>query len=341
MAGTVLILSTGGTIASTMGVSGATPTVEGHELVDEIGTLDEHGTVVTEQFAQVSSPDLTLDEVARLAQRVRESATEGVDGVVVTQGTDTMEETAFYLDLVLDLDVPVVFTGAQRRPDELSSDGPANLFGSVRAAAHPRLQATGGVYVYFNDELHAARDVTKAHASNVAAFRSPGTSPVAEAGKHGLRFRRPPGSKSITIPLDDLPHGDAVPEVHLIQSGLGVGSALIDHSTDAAIDGIVVEGTGLGNVTPPIAEAMRTAVREVGPVVITTRCLEGSVEPIYGSSGGGRQLKAHGVIFGGDLPSHKARIQLILASSYTSDGEVIERMFEEPDRFMTSGTPDA
>lgn len=342
MAGEFLVLSTGGTIASTMGVSGASPTVEGHELVDGVAGLDEYGTIVTEQFSQVSSSNLTLDDVAELGQRVSSAATEGVDGVVITHGTDTMEETAYYLDLVLDAAVPVVLTGAQRRPDELSSDGPANLFGSIRAAADDRVQANGGVYVYFNDELHAARDVTKAHTSNVAAFRSPGKAPVAEAGKDGLRFFRPPGSKSITIPLDDgLPQGDDVPDVHVIQSGLGVGSTLIDHATEGSIDGVVVEGTGLGNVTPPLAEAMQAAVRRGGPVVITTRCHEGSVEPVYGTPGGGQQLKRHGVIFGRDLPSHKARIQLLLALRYTSDVAVIERMFEEPDQFMASRTPDS
>jgi L-asparaginase len=127
-----------------------------------------------------------------MAKRTRTAVNDGADGVVITHGTDTMEKSAYYLDLVLDLDAPVVFTGAQRRSDEVSPDGLSNLLTAVRAASHGRFRGAGGVYIAFDVELHAARDVTKEHTSNLSAFVSPDKCPVVRLTRESVRVHREP-----------------------------------------------------------------------------------------------------------------------------------------------------
>lgn len=327
----IRILATGGTIASTRNEdesdAGATPKRDVDELVSSLPSLDCVAQVEREQVTQVDSTNLPLETVADLSRRI-EDVTDNADGIVVTHGTDLMEETAYYLDIVSTVDIPVVLTGAQRRPDEVSPDGPANLVGAIRAAAHAELRGQPGAYVFMNDELHAARDVMKLHASNVATFRSPGNGPIAEATRSGFRFFRTVGSRSISLPVHDS-HRTVV----MVKSGLGVNGEQIVRALESGTDGIVVEGTGLGNVSARFAERIEEATEQEMPVVITTRCIEGTVTPVYSTAGGSLDLKEKGVIFGDDLPAHKARIKLLLALDYTDDVDEIRTMFEQLSEF--------
>jgi L-asparaginase len=258
---TVRVLSTGGTIASTGGDGGASPSKRGSELVEAVPELDDYADLDVEEVAQVLSFHLDQDTVAAVGKRVRAAA--AVDGVVVTHGTDTMAESAYYLDVALAPDVPVVFTGAQRRPDERSPDGPANLLTAVRAATRDELRDAGGVYVAFNEELHAARDVVKAHTHKLESFASPGKGPVAVFDREDVRFHRAPGSRSTHVPVLET---DAT--VELVTSGIGVSGAAIDRALAAGVDGFVVAGTGVGNVSPGIAEAVDRALDQEVPVVV-------------------------------------------------------------------------
>lgn len=318
----VVVLGTGGTIASTAGERGATPELTTEDLLSAVPDLGEYADVATEQVAQVPSFEMDVETLARISEAVRAAVADGADGVVITHGTDTMEESAYFLDLTLDLDVPVVLTGAQRRSDEVSPDGPANLLTAVRAASHDAFRGAGGVYVAFDEEVHAARDVTKVHTSAVGAFESPETGPVAAVDRSGVRVFREPGSRSDTIPVDR-------PEttVRTATTGIGVDGRQLTQALDDA-DGIVLDGTGLGNATAALGDAVAAAVDQGVPVVVTSRCLAGATAPVYGAAGGGETLRGHGAIFGGDLPAHKARIKLLLALEASADPAAVRTYFE-------------
>jgi L-asparaginase len=316
----VHVLSTGGTIASTAAEGGARPSLSGAELLDALpeGVADADLTV--EEVAQVPGFDVDLETMAAVRRRGAAVA-DDVDGVVVTHGTDTLEETAFFLDMALD-GVPAVVTGAQRRPDEVSADGPANLGAAVRAAAHPRVES--GAYVAFNDELHAARDATKAHSHRLDAVRSPDAGPVAAVQRDGARFHREPGRRSVRLPPRDL---DATVEVVL--SGAGVGDRQLRSAVAADVDGVVLAGTGLGNATAALGEAVADAVAAGVPVVLTSRCHGGGTGAVYGTPGGAVTLREHGAVMGGDLQPWKARIKLLLALDHADEPEGVGRIWRE------------
>lgn len=304
----VTVLGTGGTIASTSNESGATPELSGQALVDAVPDLEAYATLSVEEVAQVPSFDMDFSTVADLGRAAERAVTDGADGVVVTHGTDTMEESAYLLDSTLALDVPIVFTGAQRRPDQVSPDGPSNLLTAVRAAVHDRLAGAGGVYLAFNEELHAARDVTKTHTSALETFASPNTGPVATFRPGGVRFYREPGRRCVGVPIRE-----PTARVEVVTTGLGVDAAVVDRALDADVDGLVLEGTGLGNTTSALGDAVGRAVDAGVPVVVASRCGAGGVAPVYGTPGGGATLADHGAISGGDLPAQKARLTLALA----------------------------
>ncbi|RDZ34067.1 MULTISPECIES: asparaginase [unclassified Haloferax] len=320
----VTVLSTGGTIASTDGEGGATPSKRGAALVDAVPELGEYAEVEVRDVALRPSFDMDFETVAATAHAARDAAVDGADGVVVTHGTDTMEESAYYLDLALDLDVPVVFTGAQRRPNEVSADGPSNLLTAVRAAVDESFTGRGGVYVAFDEQLHAARDATKIHTSDLDAFASPDASPVARFTREGTRLLREPGSRSASV--------DAIEsskDVAVVQSYIGADDRQLRSVVEAEADGVVLEGTGLGNATNALGEAAGSLAEDGYPVVVTTRCQGGAVAPVYGSPGGGETLRDRRVIDGSDLPAHKARIKLMLVlESVGDDLAAIRAAFE-------------
>lgn len=307
MSASIAVLSTGGTIASTAGADGATPSKSGADLIAAVPELESYADIEATEVMQTPSFDMGIEALTTIAERTRTAVDEGADGIVITHGTDTMEESAYYLDLVLALVVPVVFTGAQRRSDETSPDGPSNLLTAVRAASHERFRGAGGVYVAFDEELHAARDVTKGHTSHLSAFVSPDACPVARFTREDVRVHRDPGSRSDSVGATTT--SAAVP---MVKTGIGIGARQLNDPLEAGVDGVVIEGTGLGNTTSALGHAVGKA-REAGvPVVITSRCQGGAVAPVYGTPGGGATLRSHGVIDGGDLPAHKARLKLML-----------------------------
>lgn len=310
----VRVLSTGGTIASTSGEDGATPDKTGEELVTAVPVIDDYADVSIDQVAQRSSFEMDFETVATIATGVRETVDDGADGVVVTHGTDTMEESAYFLDRTLDINAPVVFTGAQRRPDEISPDGPANLATAVRAAAAERFRETSGAYIAFDEEIHAARTVTKVHTSKLNAFESPDSGPVAAETREGFRFHRPPGGQ----PAEFDPVAPDT-DVRIVLSTCGVGREPVDEAVEAGVDGIVLAGTGLGNATTPLGNAVADAIDTGVSVVVASRCLGGATRAVYGGGGGGETLRQHGVGFAGDLPAQKARIKLALALDQADD----------------------
>jgi len=319
----VTVLSTGGTIASTGGDDGASPTKQGSDLVSAVPELAEYADIDVDQVAQIPSFEMDTATLESIGDRVRElDGDASVDAVVITHGTDTIEETAYYLDVAIRPATPVFLTGAQRRPDEYSPDGLSNLLTAFRAAGAFDTHGHGGVFVAFNEAVHAARRVTKTHTSKLETFRSVGTGPVATVDRNGVAIHRTPRSESTHLPATSL-----AAAVYTVTSASGVTGELLEAAVERDADGLVVEGTGLGNTTKALGTAVRDAIGEGVPVVITSRCLEGRTAPVYGGVGGGERLREYGAIFAGDLPAQKARIKLTLALAAFDDEAAIRRVF--------------
>lgn len=323
------IFSLGGTIASTHGgaspTDGVIPRLGAQDLVEAVPSLREVAELEAVAFRQTASGDLTLPDLVALAAAISQRFDQGVDGVVVTQGTDTIEETSFALDLLIASDRPVVVTGAMRNPTLAGPDGPANLLAAVQVAAAP--SAAGlGTLVVFNDEVHAARFVRKTHTSSPATFRSVTAGPLGwiVEGRPRIAFHLPPLA-GIPYQVTD---GD-VPAVALLTSVLGDDSRLLGHLTAAGYSGLVLEAFGGGHVpahvVPTLAEL---AVRL--PVVLASRTGGGEVlQSTYGFPGSERDLVSRGLIPSGFLDSRKARILLSVLLASGCDLAGVRPAFEE------------
>ena len=317
----VRVVACGGTIASEPNDGGAAPAKSGEELVERVPELAERADVTVEEVASHPGFDADFGTVVAAAEATRRAIEDGVDGVVITHGTDTLADVAYALSISLDPTVPVHVTGSQRRFDEPGSDAPSNLLTAVRAAADERFR---GVYVAFDDELHAARDAVKTHASALDTFQSPGKGPVATFTRCAVRVYRDPEPTPSPIPVGSL---DSSADVAIVHSGIGVGADALSRALDGDVDGVVVEGTGLGNVTGALGDAIGRAVESV-PVVVASRCHAGATEPVYGTAGGGVTLDRHGVLWAGDLPASKARVKLALALGAGLDDGDLRELFE-------------
>jgi L-asparaginase len=321
----VHILFTGGTISMRIdpatGASG--PSLSGQEIVSRVQGLRREAKLTLEDYARLPGPHVTPNWMWRLRGRVKALLEDPqVDAVVLTHGTDTLEETAFLLDLTLDSPKPVVFCGAMRTVSEPGWDGPANLMAAVRAAVHP--EAGGrGVLVTVGEEVHAAAEARKWHTQSLSAFRS-SRGPLGIVDRGQVRFHRPP------YHAPALRARRLVAEVDLHTMATGVDDTLVRASLAAGALGLVLEGTGCGNVPPSVLPGIRAALAARVPVVVVSRCGEGPVAPAYGYEGGGHMLQAMGpgLILGGDLPGPKARIKLMVALGASHEPADVRRAFE-------------
>ncbi|MCO8267140.1 asparaginase [Haloferax sp. AB510] len=325
------VIATGGTIASTATENGAVPTESVKGLIQSYPFAVDEIDIQVEQVAQEPSSELTISDLVALQKRVRTVAHE-VEGIVILHGTDTIEETAYFLDVVLDVDIPVVLTGSQRTHDQISPDGPANVKGSLQTVAHGHV--SDGVFVFFNDQLHAARAVSKVHSSNLAAYTSGDYGLVAERTPDGLWFYRQPESLSKTIPVTEI-----TATVELVTVSTDTGGEQISNAVDRGVDGIVVNALGLGNVPQAVATAIASAIEQGVTVVVTTRCRTGAVSPVYGSDGGAKVLQEAGALFESNLSAHKARLKLLAALSAEETDEDIRAVFD-PHRYDGHGYVD-
>lgn len=307
----VVLLATGGTIASrydpARGRTVASQRAEGLlALLPQVSSVAELEVV---DFATIASFDMTVQFAFGMAQKVNElAARPAVAGVVVTHGTDTMEETSYLADLLLQSDKPVVFTGAQRAHDDPQSDGPPNLLNALRVAASP-LAGGLGAMVCFNGTIYAARDVTKVHTSAVETFQSYEHGALGSVdGERVVIHRRPALRRAFQIErLEDA--------VKLFRLALGCDLDDLQAMIERGAAGLVIEGFGRGNGPTRLTELVRLATSKGIPVLITSRCPVGRVEPVYGGGGGGRDLADAGGIFAGDLKGPKARLLLMVLLS--------------------------
>ena len=304
----VVVIGTGGTIASRYdpALGRKVAAMSGAELVDLLPGAAAVAEIEADNFATIASYQMNVDLAFRLAGRVDEALRRpDVTGVVVTHGTDTMEESVYLTDLLVDSDKPAVFTGAQRSADESDGDGPRNLLNAIRAAASPTTAGLGAM-ICFNDELHAARDVTKTHTSAVQTFHSHDHGKLgAIDGERVIVDRRPVRRPRYRVTRLE-------PGVDLIKLVLGLDARPIDAALAAGARAIVLEAFGLGNTTREVAEGVGRAVAASVPLVITSRCPAGRAKPVYGGGGGGRDLEDLGAIYAGDLAGVKARMLLMV-----------------------------
>jgi L-asparaginase len=303
----VVVVSTGGTIAMRPDPSTGklVPAVSGEELVEMLA-WPEAPPLELDDFARVPSFDVHGELALSLAVRVNEQANRSdVEGVVVTHGTDTMEESVYLIDRLLRSDLPVVLTGAQRGADDRDTDGPRNLRDAIRVAGSDQACRRGAM-IAFAGEIHAAREVRKVHTSALRAFDSPGYGPVGHVDHGTVAFQRLPERRAA------LPAPDRLASVDLIRLYAGSDARLLRASVESGARAIVLEGTGRGNANDQVVEGVREAVSAGVPVVVCSRCVAGRVEPVYGR-GGGRDLADAGALFAGDLAGPKARVLLQLA----------------------------
>lgn len=320
----VTLIATGGTIASTIGRDGtATSTLSGADLLASAGNLAT--TVDVVDLPVGGSWNLTTETAASVAATARRALLGGADGVVITHGTDVLEETAWLCELLV-RDVtargPVVLTGAMRHAAEFSPDGPRNLADAVALAACAE-SAGRGALVCVNGEIHHARWVTKTHATGLAAFGSPGRGPVGEVSERGVRFTAPVPPPPPLAP----PDGSVVGQVPIVVSHWDVDPGIIDWHLDRGACGLVVQGGGTGNVNGGLVGRIERALDAGVPVVGTTRCLLGEVTPVYGGQGGFAVLADMGVIPSHGLSAAKARLALGVALAVDPDPDAVRRWF--------------
>lgn len=312
---TVVLLATGGTIASRYDpkLGSTVASQRADDLLRMLPQVADFAEIEVHDMATIPSYEMNLQFAFDLARRIREVLGKpDVAGVVVTHGTDTMEETCYLADLLLDSDKPAVFTGAQRAHDDPQSDGPFNLLNALRVAASPAARGLGAM-ICFNATIHAARDVTKVHASAVETFQSYEHGALGEVdGARVVIHRRPVLRRSFKI--------DRLEErVELLRLVLGIDLLGLEASIERGVAGLVIEGFGRGNGPSRLAELVRLATHKNIPVLITSRCPAGRVQPIYGGGGGGRDLADAGGIFVGDLKGPKARLLLMVLLSTAAD----------------------
>ena len=292
-------------IDPTMG--GAAPALSGEEIVARVEGLNNVADFDIINFARLPGPHVTPAIILELAQAVHaELSKPAIDGVVITHGTDTLEETAYFLDLILHSDKPVVFVGAMRNSSELSWDGPANLMAAVRVAAATEARGLG-VVVAMSEKIIAANEVTKTHTESVDTFQSRDYGALGLIDKDRIIIARRPTERE-HIATDSIE-----PRVETIKMISGGDGKFVDFAVQQGVRGLVLEGFGRGNIPPAYVPAVERAAQTGIPIVLTSRCPRGRVLDTYAYEGAGKTLTNLGVILGGVLPSHKARIKLILA----------------------------
>jgi L-asparaginase len=318
----IMIIHTGGTISmSEDEQTGAVSPGKKNPLVTAPIVVDSSVEVESQELFNLPSPHITTMHMLRLAkfidQKVRENA---VNGFVITHGTDTLEETAFFLDLIVQTRVPIVLTGAMRSSNEIGSDGPYNLLSSVKVAASEEA-ANKGVLVVLNDEIHTAKNVTKTHTSNIATFQSPQYGPIGIVTKRGAVFHHSPVSEDKYI-IDSVSKN-----VMLLKAYAGMDSSIFYLLKDMKVDGVIIEALGQGNIPPTAVDGIKVLTGANIPVVMVSRCFNGIVQDIYGYDGGGRKLKELGVIFSNGLNGQKARIKLLVTLESTNDAKKLQELF--------------
>ncbi|GGE56047.1 asparaginase [Priestia taiwanensis] len=317
----IAVFHTGGTIAMEEDKNtGAVKPKKQNPLLQFTPELSDVELVVEDVF-QLPSPHMTQKEMSTLQQIIDHKVqSEKIDGVVVTHGTDTLEETAYFLDLTVQANIPIVITGAMRSSNELGADGLPNFISAVRVAASNDAK-NAGVLVVLNDEIHAAKNVTKTHTSNIATFQSPQFGPMGIVTKSGVLLHQ------TLMHREKYSINGISKNVVLLKAYSGMDESIFEALDHIPLHGLVIEALGQGNVPPRTVPAIKKLLNKGIPIVLVSRCFNGVAEDVYGYEGGGKQLRNLGVIFSNGLNGQKARIKLLVALENTNELAEIRHMF--------------
>ena len=325
----VWVLATGGTIAGT-GASSTdlsnyrSGTVLGEDLVRAVPEIRKHADVKVEQIVNIASYDMTLDNWMTLAKRINQIVTDDptVAGIVVTHGTSTLEETAYFLNLTVRHDRPVVLVGSMRPATAISADGPLNLLNAIRTASSPEAHGKG-VLVVMNDEINAAREVTKTNTLRVETFRAPDLGLLGYVDEDKVTFYRASTRRHTVNTEFDVSQIKQLPKVEIAYSSQASSTTVISALIDSGVRGIVFAGTGPGSLSSDYQSALRSVPLESRPVLVrSSRVGSGRVT-------GRDEYDRIGMVSGDNLNPQKARVLLMLALTKTTDVHEIQRMFNE------------
>jgi L-asparaginase len=320
----LLVIFTGGTFSMKIdsGTGAAVPHFSGRELMALIPEAKALANIEIFDFGIYPGPHITPELMLDLSNRVTAFiATGNYDGIIITHGTDTLEETAYFLDLTVNTPTPIVLTGSMKNSSEPEWDGPRNLLDSMYICTNPNSRDMG-VLVCLNGEINAASEVTKTHTDNIETFHSLDFGALGFVQNGRVIFNRLPRK------IEKIETKKINPNVDLIKCYAGMNDKFFRFAADSEVEGIVVEAMGVGNVPPAAFEGIKYVVEKGIPVVLVSRCPAGETLDIYGYPGAGKWLSKLGVIFTDYLNGQKARIKMILALGKTSDLEQLRRLFK-------------
>jgi L-asparaginase len=320
------LIATGGTIAMKIDPvkKAPVPATSGEDLVATVPQIGKVATIEVENLSNVPSDYMDPERWQGLQKAIVQAlARPELAGAIVSHGTDTLEETAYFLDLTVSNPKPIVLIGAQRNASEPDFDGPRNLLNAARICVTPEARDKG-VMIVLNNQINAAREVTKSHTSDVETFKSGDFGFLGNADDDRVIFYRAPLRRQfIALKEQKLPYVEIVPMYG------GADGTLVRAAANAGAKGIVIQALGWGNVNIPMYEAIAEVIKKGIPVVISTRVPNGRVLPIYGFKGGGKTLREAGAIFADNLSPQKARILLMVALQTTAKPEEIQKLFDK------------
>ena len=319
----ILIVFTGGTFSMMIDekTGGAVPRFSGEELVEMMPRAKEMAEISCYDFGKYPGPHVTPEIMLELSNQIKLKLSEiNYDGVIVTHGTDTLEETAYLLDLTIKTEIPIVVTGSMKNSSEPGWDGPKNLLDSISVCLNTNSKNIG-VLVCLNGEVNAASEVTKIFSDEVDTFKSLDFGSLGFVHDGKIIYNRLPRH------LENLETDKIITNVDLITVYAGMGEKFFKFSADSNIAGLVIEALGIGNVPPAAFEGIKYVTEKKIPVVLVSRCPAGETDDIYSYPGAGKHLHNLGVIFTDYLNGQKARIKLMLALGITSDITELNKMF--------------
>ncbi|CAN7309145.1 asparaginase [Acidovorax sp. LjRoot118] len=319
-------IATGGTIAMKLDPErgGAVPALSGEDLLAAVPAMSRVARLEVRELFNIPSDHMDPGRWVQLWHAVHEALVRPeITGVIISHGTDTLEETAWFLDLTLASDKPVVLVGAQRNASVPDFDGPRNLLNAARICVAPQARRQG-VLVAMNNQINAAREATKTHTADVEAFKSGDFGLLGVVDADRVVFSRQPTRRQ-HVPLRA---GD-LPRVEIVPMFAGASGDLVRAAVALGARGVVVQALGFGNVNAGMFEAIREAIARGVAVVISTRVPNGRVQPAYGFDGGGHTLQAAGAVFADNLSPHKARILLMLLLQGARTPHQLQSMFDQ------------
>lgn len=320
----IIIIFTGGTISmkTDSKTNAAVPVMTGEDILKMIPGIDIISDIDFFDFSMIPGPHMTPSMMMELSKLIHHKLeNEGYDGAVVTHGTDSLEETAYLVDLTSLSEKPIVFVGAMKSSSELSWDGPVNLIDAVYTAASNESFGRGTLVV-MNSEVHSASQVTKTNTHTLDTFKSVDFGPIGFIDNNKVYYYHR-YTKRQYIPIVDVDN-----KVELIKCACGMDDKLLRFCVDSGAHGIIIEGMGRGNIPPEMVPGVEYALSRHIPIILVSRCHNGKVLDSYGYIGAGKDLTLKGVILGDNLPGQKARIKLMVALGYTKNIAEIKDIFE-------------